>query len=82
MPFEKQMEELELRRRKALMMGGEKKIKKQHDEGKYTARERIDRLIDPRQTRNHIIRVLRQTQDLSKTKGISEHRLANWPTKF
>ena len=82
MPFEKQMEELERRRQKALMMGGEKKIKKQHEQGKYTARERIDKLIDSRQTRNHIIRVLRQTQNLSKTKGISEHRLANWPTKF
>ena len=82
MPFEKRMEELELRRQKALMMGGEKKIKKQHEQGKYTARERIDKLIDSRQTRNHIIRVLRQTQGLSKTKGISERRLANWPTKF
>ena len=82
MPFEKQMEELKRRRQKALMMGGEKKIKKQHEQGKYTARERIDKLIDSRQTRNHIIRVLRQTQNLSKTKGISEHRLANWPTKF
>ena len=47
MPFEKQIEDLERRRRKALLMGGEKKIKKQHDEGKYTARERIDKLIDP-----------------------------------
>ncbi len=82
MPFEKQMEELERRRQKALMMGGEKKIRKQHDEGKYTVRERIDKLIDPRQTRDHIIRVLRQIRDLTKTKGISEHRLPNRPTTF
>jgi len=82
MPFEKQMEELERRRQKALAMGGEKKIKKQHDEGNYTARERIDKLIDSRQTRDHIVRMLQQTQDRSKTKGISEHRFANWPTKF
>ncbi|MBT3983525.1 MAG: acyl-CoA carboxylase subunit beta [Bacteriovoracaceae bacterium] len=27
--------------------GGEARIKKQHDQGKYSARERIDRLIDP-----------------------------------
>ncbi|MFN8371106.1 MAG: carboxyl transferase domain-containing protein [Bacteriovoracaceae bacterium] len=27
--------------------GGQDKIKKQHQEGKYTARERIDRLVDP-----------------------------------
>ena len=44
MPFEQQIEELERRRRKALLMGGEKKIKKQHDEGKYTARGRICRI--------------------------------------
>ena len=42
----------------------------------------IHDVIDPRQTRNHIIGVLRQTQDFSKTKGIGGHRLANWPTKF
>jgi len=42
----------------------------------------IHDVIDPRETRNHIIRVLRQTQDQSRTKGIGEHRLANWPTKF
>ena len=28
-------------------MGGPEKIKKQHDQGKLTARERIDRLLDP-----------------------------------
>ena len=28
-------------------MGGEKAIKRQHDRGKYTARERIDKLFDP-----------------------------------
>ncbi|MCK9274264.1 MAG: hypothetical protein M0P57_04155 [Syntrophales bacterium] len=42
----------------------------------------IHEVIDPQETRTHIIRVLRQAQSLSKTKGISEHRLANWPTKF
>ncbi|MDY0044301.1 MAG: carboxyl transferase domain-containing protein, partial [Syntrophales bacterium] len=42
----------------------------------------IHDVIDPRETRNHIIKVLKQTQECSKTKGIGEHRLANWPTKF
>ncbi len=46
MPFEQQMEELKRRKEKALLMGGEKKIAKQHAEGKYTARERIDKLLD------------------------------------
>ncbi len=39
-------------------------------------------VIDPRETRNHIIRLLHQTQDFSKTGGIGAHKLANWPTKF
>jgi propionyl-CoA carboxylase beta chain len=34
-------------RNESLAGGGEARIKKQHDQGKYTARERIERLIDP-----------------------------------
>ncbi len=39
----------ELRRREAMgqRMGGPDKIKRQHDGGKLTVRERIDRLLDP-----------------------------------
>src|SRR6201996_2765837 len=32
---------------KALLGGGEERIKKQHEGGKLTARERIDLLVDP-----------------------------------
>lgn len=39
-------EELRALREKAWLGGGEHRIKKQHDQGKYTARERIDRLLD------------------------------------
>ena len=39
----------ELRRREALalQMGGADKIKRQHDGGKLTVRERVDGLLDP-----------------------------------
>jgi acetyl-CoA carboxylase carboxyltransferase component len=47
MAFEKELKELEQRRAKALQMGGPAKIKKQHDRGRLTARERIDQLLDP-----------------------------------
>jgi acetyl-CoA carboxylase carboxyltransferase component len=47
MPFEKELEELKRRKEKALQMGGPEKVKRQHDQGKLTARERIDRLLDP-----------------------------------
>jgi acetyl-CoA carboxylase carboxyltransferase component len=39
--------ELKLRKEKARLMGGEKKIAIQHELGHLTARERIDRLVDP-----------------------------------
>jgi acetyl-CoA carboxylase carboxyltransferase component len=41
----------------------------------------IHDIIDPRETRTYLIRVLKVIRD-SQSKGIGEHRLANWPTKF
>ena len=35
-------------RAEARMGGGEKAIAKQHEKGKYTARKRINKLLDPR----------------------------------
>jgi acetyl-CoA carboxylase carboxyltransferase component len=46
MAFEKELKDLEKRRHKALEQGGPEKVKKQHDKGRLTARERIDRLLD------------------------------------
>ncbi|TNF02436.1 MAG: acyl-CoA carboxylase subunit beta [Deltaproteobacteria bacterium] len=40
-------EELINKRRESELGGGQARIEKQHSQGKYTARERIDRLIDP-----------------------------------
>lgn len=39
--------DLYARRQKALLGGGEERIKKQHESGKKTARERIQMLLDP-----------------------------------
>ena len=39
--------ELEERRKKVLLGGGKERIEKQHQQGKLTARERIDYLLDP-----------------------------------
>ncbi len=38
---------LEEKRKKAFQGGGEERIKKQHEKGKLTARERIEKLLDP-----------------------------------
>jgi acetyl-CoA carboxylase carboxyltransferase component len=41
----------------------------------------IHDVIDPRETRNYIHRALEICQD-NLHKGIGDHKLANWPTKF
>ncbi len=46
MPNDK-FEELKKKRQKSLEAGGLDRIKKQHEAGKYTARERIEKLLDP-----------------------------------
>lgn len=43
---EQKIQELIDKRAKARLGGGEKAIAKQHERGKYTARERIDQLLD------------------------------------
>lgn len=46
MNWEESIKNLEERRQKALLGGGQSKIEKQHKKGKLTARERIDILLD------------------------------------
>ena len=46
MAFEALLEEHKEKQNKALRMGGPEKVKKQHEKGRLTARERIDRLLD------------------------------------
>ena len=41
----------------------------------------IHDVIDPKDTRGYIIKALAISYN-QRRKGISEHRLANWPTKF
>jgi len=47
MSFDQKLEELERRKRESELGGGEKRIERQHAEGKLTARERIALLFDP-----------------------------------
>jgi acetyl-CoA carboxylase carboxyltransferase component len=47
MGFERQLDELRRRKERALAMGGAEKVARQHARGRLTARERIERLLDP-----------------------------------
>ena len=46
MTWRAELDELRLRERLAHEMGGADKVKRQHDGGRLTVRERIDRLVD------------------------------------
>ncbi|GAV26089.1 methylmalonyl-CoA carboxyltransferase [Carboxydothermus islandicus] len=45
--MENKLQELNRKRQESLLGGGEKRIKRQHEAGKLTARERINLLLDP-----------------------------------
>ena len=47
MPWQPELDDLQTRKRLAQAMGGSAKVKRQHDAGRLTVRERIDALIDP-----------------------------------
>jgi acetyl-CoA carboxylase carboxyltransferase component len=47
MSWAPEVEELRRRREQALEMGGEKNVKRQHDAGRLTIRERFAKLLDP-----------------------------------
>jgi acetyl-CoA carboxylase carboxyltransferase component len=51
MSWQKEIDELHARERLAYKMGGEEKVKRQHDNKRLTVRERIDRVLDPRSFR-------------------------------
>ena len=47
MSIERKLLDLANRREQARLGGGAKRIAKQHEQGKYTARERLEKLLDP-----------------------------------
>ena len=47
MSWQPELDELRARERFARELGGADKVKRQHDDGRLTVRERIDGLVDP-----------------------------------
>ena len=47
MSWQPEVDEIERRRRFALELGGAEAVARQHAQGRHTARERVDKLIDP-----------------------------------
>ena len=47
MSWQAEVDEIERRKRFALQMGGEEAVSRQHEQGRYTVRERIELLADP-----------------------------------
>ncbi len=55
MTWQPEVDEIERRKQLAYRMGGEERIKDQHDRGKLTVRERIDGFIDPGSLRERFV---------------------------
>jgi propionyl-CoA carboxylase beta chain len=72
MSFEKNVEELERRRRESELGGGQQRIDRQHNEGKLTARERIALLFDPGSFQELDQLVVHRSQDF----GMDKQRVA------
>ncbi len=64
-------DELKRRKEEALKGGGSKNVKRQHDRGKLTARERLDILLDPESFMEMDIFVTHRTTDF----GMDEQRI-------
>ena len=47
MSWKPEVDEIERRKQFAYKMGGEEGVRRQHEGGRLTARERIDKLVDP-----------------------------------
>ena len=73
-------ENLEEMRRTAHAAGGEKRIQAQHDKGKLTARERIEKLLDDGSFREvDMFRTHRSTRfGLEKTHPLTDGVVTGW----
>ncbi len=67
---------LEERRHRALLMGGEERIRRQHDQGKLTVRERVGRLFDAvsfqeyGQLCSHVSHEAQTTEEVTPADGV------------
>lgn len=76
MVWQPELDELERRRQFALQMGGAANVERQHNGGKLTVRERIERLLDPGSF--HEIGMLAGVAAYDEDGGLQEVRPANF----
>jgi acetyl-CoA carboxylase carboxyltransferase component len=77
-----QIEELRRKREEGQMGGGEERIKRQHESGRSTARERLDILLDPGSFRELDAFVTHRTTDfgMAKNKPLGDSVVTGWGT--
>lgn len=76
MTWEPELEELQRRQALARQMGGSEKVRRQHEAGRMTVRERIDALLDPGSF--HETGMLAGTADYDDTGELKAFRAANF----
>ena len=69
MSIEKKLLDLKTKKEQGLQGGGEKRIQKQHEQGKLTARERIARIVDPGSFEELDLFVTHRCQDFEMAKN-------------
>src|SRR5579875_225693 len=67
--YEEKLQQLEELRHEAIHAGSEQAVAKQHERGKYTARERIEKLLDPGSFQELDVFVRHRTHDFEMQKN-------------
>ncbi len=82
MPIDDLMEQLRRMRQQALLGGGQERIDRQHAQGKLTARERIEKLLDPGSFRELDMFVTHRATGfgVEKQKYLSDSVVTGWGT--
>ncbi len=82
MSISPKIEQLRAKRARSQLSGGEARIKRQHDQGKKTARERLDMLLDPGSFRevDAFVHHHNNKFGLEKNKPLSDSVVTGWGT--
>ncbi|MDE2821534.1 MAG: acyl-CoA carboxylase subunit beta [Chloroflexota bacterium] len=82
MSISPKIEQLRAKRARSQLGGGEARIKRQHDQGKKTARERLDMLLDPGSFRevDAFVHHHNNKFGLEKNKPLSDSVVTGWGT--
>ena len=78
MSWQKEVDEIRRREALAKEMGGEERIKRQHDNGRLTVRERISALVDKQSFMKSVLWPARRVMTRMAVCKHSRHQILYW----